>query len=135
MKKISDLFYTLFFLFLLVTLFGNLAYDLTHPEIWSDWKHDPRWYGPALVVLVLLITWSYRTGEREARRRQERTTRLHAMKKLVDGLLWAGRRDEAAKANSFYRSALWAKNKEEEDAAAEHYSDFVNHLTQKRALP
>ncbi len=26
--------------------------DLSRPELWSDWRHDPRWYGPLLVVVA-----------------------------------------------------------------------------------
>lgn len=34
--------------------YGPVIYtDLTHPELWGDWRHDPRWYGPAMILVAL----------------------------------------------------------------------------------
>lgn len=33
--------------------------DLTHPELWADWMHDPRWYLPFLGAAVLATVWVF----------------------------------------------------------------------------
>jgi hypothetical protein len=36
----------------------NLCYDLNHPELWSDWEHDPRIYGTAAILALPLFLWA-----------------------------------------------------------------------------
>jgi hypothetical protein len=31
-----------------------VCYDLSHPELWTDWRHDVRWHGPAMAAVVLI---------------------------------------------------------------------------------
>ena len=90
MKKLSRVFNALFFLSLSVWFLFVLHYDTTHPEIWCDWKHDPRWSAPAAVVVVPLLVWMYLVGEREWRR-DKRNARLLSMILIVKELFQAGR--------------------------------------------
>lgn len=54
MKRLSwsSWFFLVFWIFA-VLWFGPIIYhDLTCPEFWSDWRHDPRWYGPLLLLSI-----------------------------------------------------------------------------------
>ena len=59
MKKLFHLFDRLFFVSVTGWLIIIFFYDLTHPEIWGDWKHNPKWSGPAFVIFVPLFIWVY----------------------------------------------------------------------------
>lgn len=37
----------------------NLCYDLNHPELWSDWQHDPRIYGTAAILVLPPLLWAW----------------------------------------------------------------------------
>jgi hypothetical protein len=54
-----------------VGFFANLAYDLAHPERWSDWQHDPRIYGtlalvvmPPLLLILIREMWKLRRAQK-----------------------------------------------------------------------
>ena len=49
--------------------YGPVIYtDLTHPDLWSDWMHDPRWYGPALILVALAQVAVFVSAHRWQRR-------------------------------------------------------------------
>ena len=86
MKKSSRVFDVLFFLSLLVWSLLVLRYDITHPDIWCGWKHDPRWYWPLAVVFIpadCLDVWCSRAG---LRRHDKRHARLDSTIKIVKEL-------------------------------------------------
>ncbi len=54
MKRVSwsTWFFIAFWVFA-VPWFGPLIYkDVVSPELWNDWMHDPRWYGPVLIISI-----------------------------------------------------------------------------------
>ena len=125
MKRLSRVFNALFFLSLSVWFLFVLHHDTTHPEIWCDWKHDPRWSAPAAVVVVPLLVWMYLVGEREWRR-DKRDARLLSMILIVKELFQAGRREEADKAYALYHRVKAAASEREEDALAKQFSDLYH---------
>ena len=125
MKKISHVFDVLFFLSLSVWSLIVLHYDTTHPEIWCDWKHDPRWSAPAAVVFVPLLVWMYIVEEHEWRR-DKRNARLLSMILIVKELFQAGRREEAEKAYALYHRIKAAASQREEDTLAKQFSDLYH---------
>lgn len=125
MKKSSRVFNALFFLSLSVWSLIVLHYDTTHPEIWCDWKHDPRWSAPAIAVFVPLLVWAYIGGEREWQR-ERRKARLESTIKIVKELFRAGRCEEAEKAYSLYHRIKAAGSQREEDALAKQFSDLYH---------
>jgi hypothetical protein len=77
----------LVFLFLLAVpcWYGPVIYnDVTHPELWNDWMHNPRWYGPALLLVALAqvavvlsaIRWKHRWERMTPEQRYEESLRL-----------------------------------------------------------
>ena len=48
-----------------------IYYDVTHPERWCDWRHDPRWYLPALGIVgalcLVFLAYVYLTERRNRR--------------------------------------------------------------------
>jgi hypothetical protein len=49
--------------------FGPIIYnDVTSPELWSDWRHDPRWYGPLLLLSVAITVAIFVVALREESR-------------------------------------------------------------------
>lgn len=55
-------FFTVFGLIMMVVLPVGmvlfLLHDLAHPELWSDWMHNPKVYGPLeLIVILPLLVW------------------------------------------------------------------------------
>jgi hypothetical protein len=49
--------------------FGPIIYnDVTNPELWSDWRHDPRWYGPLLLLSIAATVAIFVAAIREQRR-------------------------------------------------------------------
>jgi hypothetical protein len=127
-SKTSDYF---FFVAVHAWILGVFTYDLTHPEIWCDWKHDPRWYWPLLVVYFLILALICR----QSWRRRKRDARLLSMILAVEELFKAGRRDEGERAYSLYHRVEAAKSKREEDVLAKQFSDLVSNSTQKGLLP
>ncbi len=54
---------------------GSVVYgDLTSPERWGDWSHDVRWYGP-LLLLVIVVQIAIVVNALRWRRRWDRMTR------------------------------------------------------------
>lgn len=49
--------------------YGPIIYhDMTCPELWSDWKHDPRWYMPLLLLSIAATVAIFAAAIREERR-------------------------------------------------------------------
>ena len=49
----NRLYKLVFVIFLLAIPFWYgpvIVSDLSSPELWGDWRHDPRWYLPALLI-------------------------------------------------------------------------------------
>lgn len=64
----SSWFFLVFWVFA-VLWFGPVIYhDLTSLELWSDWRHDPRWYGPLLLLSMAAIAAIIMAALREERR-------------------------------------------------------------------
>jgi hypothetical protein len=64
-------------LFILAALlwYGPVIWnDLARPELWSDWQHDPRWYGPLLLLVAVATAWVFASAIRW-QRRWDRMTR------------------------------------------------------------
>jgi uncharacterized membrane protein YidH (DUF202 family) len=59
-----------------VVWYGPIIYnDVTHPELWSDLRHDPRWYGTGLILVavagVALVVSAWRWQRRWNRMSRE----------------------------------------------------------------
>ena len=59
-----------------------MGHDLTHPELWSDWKHNPHVWGPIILVLFPLLAlwiaymnWDLKRRERKLKELKERNAR------------------------------------------------------------
>lgn len=65
----------LLFVIVGVLWYGSVIYgDLTSPERWGDWRHDPRWYGP-LLLLVIVVQIAIIVNALRWQRRWDRMTR------------------------------------------------------------
>jgi hypothetical protein len=47
------------------------VYDSAHPELWGDFKHNPRIYGPLALVVGIAGTVMFIRGERMERRHEQ----------------------------------------------------------------
>lgn len=126
MKRLSHLFDRLFLVSLTGWSLTIFVYDLTHPEIWGDWKHNPKWSGPAAAIFVPLVIWVYVSSEHDRRRRERRHARLESTIRVVKDLYKAGRNREAEKAYSLYHRIRAAVSQREEDALAKEFSDMFS---------
>lgn len=69
--------------------YGPMIYnDLTCPELWSDWRHDPRWYGPLLILAVVATVAIFFAAIREQFRWDRMTSEEQydeAVRRLLKG--------------------------------------------------
>jgi hypothetical protein len=57
----------------------NLTYDLAHPELWTDCRHDPRLYGALAMVIPLILLLAAR--KRRKQRAAEFASFMKALRK------------------------------------------------------
>jgi hypothetical protein len=124
MRNLVTVVYVLVTVLVPVGLLCNLCYDLAHPELWSDWQHDPRLYGIPAIVLGPLFVWFYVRDRRKAIRWEARNARLDSMLAVVKRLLLTGQREEGDEAYSLYHRFKAAGNKQEEDRLAKQFTDL-----------
>lgn len=101
----------------------NLCYDLGHPELWSDWQHDPRIYGTVAILVLPLLLWLWARKYRKQQWMERRAGRLISIGNVVEKLFNSGRSREAQEAYRLYQRVRAARNKAEEDKLANQFSE------------
>lgn len=101
----------------------QLCYDLAHPELWSDWRHNPRLYVTEVIILVGIavpvILWCVAVDYRRTRRHERRMFILN----VVNKLLKLKRVQESSDAYRLYRRINAARSRAEEDELAKQFLD------------
>jgi hypothetical protein len=54
----------------------TLCNDLSHPELWSDWQHDPRIYGTVAFLVLPPLLWLWARKYRKQQWMERRCRRL-----------------------------------------------------------